>query len=322
MASAAHFFAGLLFPWLQNCIHGVPVHVSSTQYTSTCADHLVVCKACLHGSPEGVRTLILDSRVIGQSVWKVRYIISSLKGAEICGGAVVTLVGLVARPCGQHVCLAHGLPCPSCASCCSQGLSGSCVLLTQWGGRTGNKELVNCSPSCDSDRFECSPICSLSQVGTHVSAFIQAFFCCTLLRLLTKEHSWRGKMLERKYPACAGGGWALKITVTLSICGWTVLVIACVTWPPLEMVDKELPFCYLKAAKQRWRLRAMVEQVSWQRWVWAFSNACRGCSLAGSSSCSRGPWSDRHNPGSFWKLMQTLLLKSSWTKQAPSCAAT
>lgn len=46
---------------------------------------------------------------------------------------------------------------------------------SEQGGRTGDRELVNSSPSCDSDRFECFPICSPPQVGTHISAFIQCF---------------------------------------------------------------------------------------------------------------------------------------------------
>lgn len=301
MASAAHFFAGLLFPWVQNCLHGVSVCVYSTQY------YLHVCwtSRCLCGSPKAVRTLILDSRVIGQSVWKAWYLISSLKGAEICRAAVVMPWGWWPGLVGSMSALLVAFLVLVVPPVAARALWELHPADSERGGRTGNKELVNCSPSCDSDRFECSPICSLPQMGMHISAFIQAFFCCTLLRLLTKEHSWRGKMLERKHPACAGRGWALKITVTWSICGWTVLMIACVTWAPLEMMDKELPFCYLEADKQKWGLRAMVEQMSWQGWVWAFRSACRGCSLAGSSSCSRGPWSDRHNPGSFWKLMQT-----------------
>lgn len=63
-------------------------------------------------------------------MWKAQCLIS-LKRAEICGAAVVMPVGLVARPCGHHGRLARGLPCLGSASCHSQGLCGSCVLLAQ-----------------------------------------------------------------------------------------------------------------------------------------------------------------------------------------------
>ena len=145
--------------------------------------------------------------------------------------------------------------------------------------------------------------------------------------------SQTGKILVMN-SVLAGRGWTLKTMSMLNVSGWPVLMITSVAWmlystesiccflycrPALN--SDRLPtrngtnpaFYCLKAAgaaEQRQGLWTTVGQVSYckREFLKPVGNISRS-GLSGSAVWSREePWSDRHDPGSFWKLAQTFTI--------------